>query len=376
MKTLLKYCFLLLPGVFAAQNRLTGTRDYYIKVTPSYGYIVEHRSTIGNLVQGYVPGLELDFVKPTKGTKLWHHENNFPDVGLALTYINFGNPKQLGECYALAPFAEIPLNKKEKASRLIMRISWGVSYLTKRFDIETNPKNIAIGSHWNTFVQWKWLWHLNITDRLRLEPGFSFSHASNGRTQVPNLGLNVLALNLGITYKLRNEDPKVAPKDSSSVWPSKHEIIVWDAIGFNEHEPPGGPKYFATTFGANYYYNVRNTSKWGGGFEVSYDTQNYYHMETSGHPANNWTDILQLGVKVCYAYNVGRISFPIEMGYYAISQPKEDGKIFHRIGIRHYCKNGLIINFTMKSHWAVASHFDYGIGYRFSLKKKKNANEL
>jgi len=39
--------------------------------------------------------------------------------------------------------------------------------------------------------------------------------------------------------------------DSSSVWPSKHEIVIWDAVGFNEHEPPGGPKYFANTFGAN-----------------------------------------------------------------------------------------------------------------------------
>jgi len=25
----------------------------------------------------------------------------------------------------------------------------------------------------------------------------------------------------------------------------------------------------------------------------------------------------------------------------------------------------------MKSHWAVAAHFDYGLGYRFSIKKKK-----
>jgi hypothetical protein len=185
----------------------------------------------------------------------------------------------------------------------------------------------------------------------------------------------VVSLNLGINFKINGDVVKSDLIDSSSVWPSKHEIIIWDAVGFNEHEPPGGPKYFANTFGANYYYNVRNTHKWGGGIDVCYDTQNIYHLETSGHPANNWTDALQLGVKVCYAYNIGRISLPIEMGYYAISKPKEDGPIFHRIGIRHYCKNGLILNFTMKSHWAVAAHFDYGIGYRFSVKKKK-VNEL
>lgn len=355
---------------------MTGTKDYYIKVAPTHGFIFEHKSTIGNLVKGYIPGLEIDFVKPTTGSKRWHRENNFPEVGLSFNYIGFANPKQLGQCYALSPFVEIPLNKKVRAIRPILRICWGVSYLTKRFDIDENPKNIAIASHWNTFVQWKVLWHINLSNKLRLEPGLSFAHASNGRAQVPNLGLNVVSLNLGINYKINGDVVKSDLIDSSSVWPTKHEIIIWDAVAFNEHEPPGGPKYFANTFGANYYYNVRNTHKWGGGIDISYDTQNAYHLETSGNPSNNWTDLMQLGVKFCYAYNIGRISLPIEMGYYAVSKPKEDGPIFHRIGIRHYCKNGLIINFTMKSHWAVAAHFDYGIGYRFSVKKKHRQAQL
>jgi hypothetical protein len=93
-------------------------------------------------------------------------------------------------------YIEIPLNKKERASRPVVRILWGVSYLNKKFDINTDPKDIAIGSHLNTFVQWKVLWHLKLSNKLRLEPGLSFAHASNGRSQVPNLGLNVVSLNL------------------------------------------------------------------------------------------------------------------------------------------------------------------------------------
>lgn len=365
------YIFLFIPLFGLCQKGMTGSKNFFIKVAPTYGFIFEQRNTTGNLVKGYIPGLEVDFVKPTYGNKRWHHENNFPDIGISFNFIDFANPKQLGRCYALSPFIEIPLNKKVRASRPVLRICWGFSYLTKRFDINDNPKNIAIASHLNTFVQWKLFWHINLSKKLRLEPGLSFAHASNGRSQVPNLGLNVVSLNLGMTFKFEKHPVVSTLLDSGSVWPSKHEIIIWDAVGFNEHEPPGGPKYFCNTFGVNYYYNVRNTSKWGGGFDISYDTQNKYHLETSGHPSNTWTDVLQLGVKVCYAYNVGRISFPIEMGYYAISKPKEDGPLFHRIGIRHYCKNGLILNFTMKSHWAVAAHFDYGVGYRFSIKKKK-----
>jgi hypothetical protein len=358
--------------VVFSQKKMTGTKDFYIKVAPTYGFIFEQHSVIHKLIKGYIPGIEVDFVKPTTGSKRWHRENNFPEVGLSLNVIDFSNPKQLGYCFALSPYIEIPLNKKERASRPVVRILWGISYLNKKFDINTDPKDIAIGSHLNTFVQWKVLWHLKLSNKLRLEPGLSFAHASNGRSQVPNLGLNVVSLNLGLTYKFHGEVTKVALQDSSPTWKSKHEILVWDGAGFNEHEPATGSKYFSNTFGVNYYYNVRNTHKWGGGFDIDYDLQNAYHLKTSGHPAQSWLDLVQLGVKACYAYNIGRVSLPIEMGYYVVSKPKEDGPIFHRIGVRYYCKNGLMFNFTMKSHWAVAAHFDYGLGYRFSIKKKKS----
>ena len=364
--------FLLVTVILNAQHKLSGSKDFYIKIAPTYGYILEHRSTIGNLVKGRIPGLEIDFVKPTTGTKRWHHENNFPEVGLSFNFIDFANPKQLGYNFSLSPYVEIPLNKKTRAIRPILRVCWGVSYMNKKFDIDNNPKNIAIGSHLNTYFQIKNFWHINLSNKFRIEPGFSFAHVSNGRSQTPNLGLNVVSLNLGITYKLNGEVTKSVLLDSSNTWKSKHELLVWDAAGFNEHEPANGPKYFSNTLGVNYYYNVKNTHKWGAGFDVCYDKQNEYHLQTSGHPAQNSLDILQLGVKACYAYNVGRVSFPIEMGYYAVSKPKEDGPLFHRIGVRYFCKNGIMFNFTMKSHWAVASHFDYGIGYLFSIKKKKS----
>ncbi len=374
-KLKVKHCIFLalLPLCALAQSGLTNSPNFYIKVTPSYGYIMAQHSYMDNLIQGYCRGISLDYIKPTYGSKLWQRENNMLDLGVSFNFIDFGNPQVLGHCYALAPFLDIPLNKKVRTRRVTFRLCWGAAYLDKDFNIETNHKNIAIGSHWNTFVQFKWFWEFNLSKHLRLEPGLSFSHASNGRSQVPNLGLNVVSANLGIVYKFLKEDE--APKtlsDSSSVWPSKHEILVWGATGFNETGNPGGPKYMAYALGVNYYYNKRNTHKFGGGIDLCYETQNFTHLQNEGTPAKNWFDIVTVGPKFCYAYNVGRLSFPVEMGIYAISKPKEDGLFFHRIGIRHYCRNGLMINFSLKTHWAVASHFEYGLGYRFSVKKKKS----
>lgn len=369
-----KVYVILLLSSFAlnAQNKISGSKNFYIRVIPSRGFIFEHHSYVAHLVKGYTTGLSIEYVKPTYGNKKWQHQNNLPDVGMSLGFLDYGNPKQLGQCYSLAPFIDFPLRKTTRSSRVIFRLLWGVGYVTKKFDIDHNSKNIMIGSHWNTYVQYKWYWAFNASKKLRIEPGIAFSHASNGRAQVPNLGINVVSFNLGITYKfLKEEEARRAYTDSSSFWPTKHEILVWGALGFNEMEPPGGKKYMAYTLGVNYYYNKNDRHKFGGGVDFDYDLQNFQHLENSGDTAKNWYDILTVGPKFCYAYNVGGLSFPVEMGVYAISKPKEDGLFFHRIGIRYYCKNGLMINFSLKSHWGVAAHFDYGLGYRFGIKKRK-----
>jgi hypothetical protein len=39
-----------------------------------------------------------------------------------------------------------------------------------------------------------------------------------------------------------------------------------------------------------------------------------------------------------------------------------------RIGVRYYSKSGLIAHFGLRTHFAVAYDFEYGLGYRFYLK--------
>ena len=95
-KNLLTYLLLLPVYLLNAQNGFTGSKNYYIKVVPTQGFILEHRSTIGHLLKGYITGIGLDYVKPTYGNKKWHKENNMPEVGLSFNFIDFANPKQLG----------------------------------------------------------------------------------------------------------------------------------------------------------------------------------------------------------------------------------------------------------------------------------------
>lgn len=327
-----------------------------------------HRSTIDHLVKGYPTNYELNISKPTLGNKLWHLENNKPDLGITLQCMDYKNSKELGYGFTAAPYIEIPLNEKEKASRMIMRLCWGATYITKPFDIKTNPKGIAIGSHVNAFVQFRWFWHLRLGQNMRFEPGITFTHASNGKSKNPNLGLNILSLNAGLNYRLPSKKILMQGAiDSSGRVKSKNEIMTVAAIGVNQRNI-ATPLLKCYLFSVAYQRNIRNTHKFSFGADVFYDENfqtdyfNVFATKASG------IDQYRVSLRAGYSYNVGRISFPIELGYYIFQRTNPDALMVSRIGVRYYTRSGLIAHFGLRTHFAVAYDFEYGLGYRFVLK--------
>ncbi len=346
---------------------------YYLKGGAHFGFIVQHSHSMSHLIQRHVYGLEFDFVKPTYGQHLWEYENNFPERGYGIHFFDLGNPRQLGQLYAISRFIDIPLNKKEKLSRLHLRIGTGLSYFNKYFDPLTNHKNTVISVPFNPFVNLKWYWQFNCNNNSRLELGFSFAHSSNGKYKAPNLGINILSLNAHYTFKLpQKTSPAILPKiDSSAKAPSRHELYTIGCFGVHEIEPPGGSKYFAQTYTLGYYYNKRNTHKFGGGIDLNFDNALKAELYKRDSTYTRNTSYLQYSLKLSYCYVIGRTALPIEMGYYLHTPYKLNGMISHRIGIRYYTSQNIILNFSLKTHWAVANFFEFGAGYRLPLKKQK-----
>lgn len=358
------------PWLLGAQRPILGHPDWYIKPAYNQCFIMVHRANVAHLVQGYPSVFEMNVAKPTLGNKLWQLENNLPVLGISFQYIAFKNPAELGAAYTLAPYVEIPLNQVNKPSRLFMRLCWGVSYLSKDFDMTENHKNVAIGSKWNAYVQFKWFWQIPISKYMQFEPGFTFNHASNGKIQNPNLGLNLMgisaALNFRIPGKTKVEFTKV---DSSTKVRSKYELLSFIAAGMNERSIEGeqlGTFVFSTAL----QRNIRNTHKFSLGldfyFDENYQTDylNVFGEEASG--LEQWRISLRGG----YSYNVGRLSFPIEVGYYIYQKTNPDAMLVSRIGLRYYFKNGLVAHWGLRTHYAVAYNFEFGIGYRFCLHAK------
>ena len=360
-------CFL--ASLTLAQNGVTGNPDWQIKPVINQGFILVHRISIGHLVKGYPTNYELNISKPTLGNKLWQLENNKPDVGISLQCLDFKNPSQLGYALTAAPYVELPLNVKEKASRLILRLCFGATYITKSFDIQSNHKNIAIGSHVNAFVQFKWFWQFQLSKKLRFEPGFAFTHASNGKAKNPNLGLNVVSLNFGLNFLIASKKPKpdLTKIDSSTKAKSKNEILAFAAIGFNQRSI-GTKELKCYVASVTYQRNVRNTHKFSAGFDFFYDENYQTDFENKILRKPQGIESMRISARLGYSYNVGRISFPIEIGYYAFQKVNPDASVVSRIGVRYYSACGLVAHFGLRTHFAVAYDFEYGLGYRFYLK--------
>lgn len=370
-----KFLFFALFSCFAAsemlaQNGITGNPDWQIKPVINQGFILVHRISIGHLVKGYPTNYELNISKPSLGNKLWQIENNKPDFGVSLQCLDFKNPDQLGYAITAAPYIEVPLNAKERASRLILRLCFGATYITKSFDIQNNHKNIAIGSHVNAFVQFKWFWQLQLSKRLRFEPGFAFTHASNGKAKNPNLGLNVVSINMGLNFLIPSKKPKpeILKIDSSTKARSKNEIMAFAAVGFNQRSI-ATKELRAYVVSVTYQRNVRNTHKWSAGLDFFLDENYAYDYENRFGDKPKGMDAARMSVRLGYSYNIGRISFPIELGYYAFQKvnPGPDGPVVSRIGVRYYDKTGIVAHFGLRTHFAVAYDFEYGLGYRFYL---------
>ncbi len=341
-----------------------------MRVSFSPGITLAHRSTINHLVKGFPQIYGLELSKPTLGNKLWHLENNLPDVGLSFQFLDFRNREQLGYAIATAPFIDIPLNQKVKASRLVFRLSFGVAYMTNPFDPITNHKNNAISGRFNAFVQFKWFWHLYLNKNLRMEPGFNFTHSSNARANVPNLGLNMISMGLGLNFRTSSKTPAPAPQqpDSNTRNRTRNELMLVASTGFTRRIH-NGEMLPCNMLSLSYQRNVRNTHKFSAGLDCFYDA-NYqidYYNKFNTYPQG--MQQLRMSVRLGYSYNAGRISFPVELGYYVYQTYVPDATIVSRLGIRYYSKSGLVAHFGLRTHYAVAYNFEYGLGYRYFIGK-------
>ena len=274
-----------------------------------------------------------------------------------------GNPTQLGNEIGAYPFINFHLQRSAK-EKLYLRAGLGLAYLPVIFNQETDHKNILIGTHVNTIINLRLTYHYYLSNSIRIETGFGITHCSNGSFSTPNLGINIISLNAGLSYCLNERKVQhISPQpDTSNHKKLIHEFYV--SGGTMEIEPPGGHRYGAVTLNYTAYKKLNRKNSIGAGIDLFYNSANLETLALDSIHVASKLENIQVGIKFGYEFIIGKIALPYEIGAYLYTKSLGHGYEYNRLGIRYYINPHFIANISLLAHFASADFVEWGVGYR------------
>jgi len=165
----------------------------------TYSTLPETRYTLIN---------ELRLAIQTNGSKGWHEQYGYPQVGVSILVGLLGNPDILGQNITIAP--NITFNTgKIKNWCFQPTFGMGFSYFSKPNDPIKNPENLMIGSRITNISYINFYMRRKLTPQLYLKTGINYFHFSNGHYQLPNIGMNIPSVTVGLIYHSYSQYPSL-----------------------------------------------------------------------------------------------------------------------------------------------------------------------
>lgn len=326
-----------------------------------YGFLWPHRPASWILVEKHAPALELFAERTVSGDRAWHHRSLFPSYGVAVQGGGLGSATRLGFTARAVPYLHFPFHRWRRSS-IGLRTGWGIGYVDRPYHPEHNRQQLAIGSHINTAIQ--------LAAEFRLERGrwmalggLGIDHWSNGSVKLPNLGLNYLSLHVGAMYRLGAAEAPAVAMDTLVNTRCRAENMVLIAGGIHETGQPYSGRHNVFSLVAQRQWAISPRSALAAGVDVfNKGAWAIAHEELKDRPRSAAT---QLGIHGGYALLLGRGELFVQMGAYVYTPVQDARPVFHRLGGRLRFGRHWLAGIALKSHFAVADHWEFGLGYRW-----------
>ncbi|MEL4308802.1 acyloxyacyl hydrolase [Joostella sp. CR20] len=233
--------------------------------------------TLTDFVQSGFGAIEARFGWQSTNPDSWVSQYGYPIYGFGVYSGFLGDPEIFGNPNALYGFITFKTSKPYRRNTFEITPALGLTYNLNPYDEENNPLNDAIGSPVDVYFNLNFGFSYQLTRELDLGYGISFTHFSNGRTFVPNHGLNMLGLNVALRYhynadqRLIDKDPyspnliqarfKRSPRNKNTVL-NKHSITTYVAIAtvqnYPETEGADKERYYPFSAVLDYKYQWSN----------------------------------------------------------------------------------------------------------------------
>jgi hypothetical protein len=347
---------------------------------PLDGYGIEANIMGGNIIKhnyrfppvpAFSGGIDINILKQTNGKKEWQQRGRFPQIGLGITYTNYGNNKIFGQCIGLYPVLPIRLIKG-KTVEWDIKAGVGIGYVTSHY--ERYPTwdtiNNLIGSNINNFTLLATAVRFNINSHLAVNAGITLTHISNGSFQLPNLGVNLATASVGVRYFPGNRYPTRIVRDLS---PRSNRWLFHArmGIGFSQISGPNGPRYpvYLPSVFVSKRYHGRNKIFLGADYTYYKSLENFLRTNEM-FPGEEKKQSYQAMIIAGHELMLGRFGLLMQVGVPLKRTYREnEGLYFEKLGYNFYIIRNeqgpikeLSVHSYIKANKLEADIIEFGIG--------------
>ncbi|MBL7817386.1 MAG: acyloxyacyl hydrolase [Saprospiraceae bacterium] len=356
---------LLLSNSFTVKTKAQSSNGFSIEPSLHFGHIFKHSPKLTIPIAPLSIGNEIHFNWQTLGQKAWHEWQGYPSVGVGFLHYDLGKKEVLGDAFAVYPSLDLRIFKRATWFRSSVQLGWGVAYLTKHYDQFTLPINNAIGSAINNITSLKLRFKKPLTAHWVVESNFSFTHFSNGSSRLPNYGINIPALNLGLIWQVQNIDNQsFIRRDSSKRSSKKWGVNAFGGLGLSASSVSRGPQYpiYAAALSIVRPLNKVNNLSVGIQYEQNRVVAEFglgngeYTSKAQAFKAGS-----RWGIFAGEEFMFGHVALILQSGYYLQQYESLESRWFSRLGVRlyspHFGKVQGHIGIYLKAHKIIAEQF-------------------
>jgi hypothetical protein len=251
---------------------------------------------------------------------------------------------------------------KQKEAGLHYRACVGIAYVNRPFSIKDNPYNTAFAQSIVASLQAGLVGKIQLRERtyLRLEAGLA--HLSAGAFRLPNFGLNMPYVSLGLQQGLAL-DPRPVKKMQHCL-PSLKRYSLWvlAAGGAKQAVNSYDPFSYCATLRAEGWLRFKNRSAVSLGVDAIYNEALAPQRKAMGLAA---TGPWRMGLSVGHEWLFATVAFSTQMGVYVFNKSPETQKaIYQRYGVRFNAGGKVAPSIFLRAHEGQADCVEIALTYK------------
>jgi hypothetical protein len=326
------------------------------------GAIFKHSQQIEHLSNANPHPIEIHYRKKYTGKRPWERKLGYPSLGIFISYTDMNFEPILGRAIHTGSYMAFPIIDRRKFD-FEFRLGLGMTYATNKFDLETNRKNNLYSTDFSGtgYVHFRFMYELS--KRIQLASGFGLIHFSNGSYKLPNLGGNILSINVGTFYKLNNKPYEREEVNSQVEGKPKYLLNIGTGFGFKETFPIQRKRYEIYTLMLQIERKSAGIHSWLGGIDIGKNTS-LEDEQAYLEPDKEFINDYRVAALGGYSLNLDDFSALGQVGIYLYSPVTPIRPFYTKIGFRYRIFNEFHLGLNLKAHAGVADFVEYVITYK------------